>query len=248
MTHTYKPDIVELESPCFMGFEHEFHHEKDGVGLNAEDDFLLSLCFCDHCMQRGIAAGVPMLDAKGDVLRLIEGLCEREVPEKQFDRFPQDGIDAFSEYPALHAFLKWRSEPVTSLIAEIRKQADPASQIWLIDLKDGWLGGVDLKAVGAICDGAILCCYFMPPEQVADLMKQGRDALGPDKYLGAGFRVFYPEIQSADALSERSRAAIEAGADGINYYNYGLIPQKRLDWIAQAVNYSATTSNDKNKA
>jgi hypothetical protein len=105
----------------------------------------------------------------------------------------------------------------------------------LIDLKDGWLGGVDLEAVGRICDGAILCCYDMSPEDGAAVMHSGRAALGPDKYLGAGFRVFYPEMQSGSDLAARARAAIEAGAGGINFYNYGLIPAKRLDWVRQAV-------------
>jgi hypothetical protein len=73
----------------------------------------------------------------------------------------------------------------------------------------------------------------MPPEQVSDLMKAGRAALGPDKYLGAGYRVFYPEVHSGDELAARAKAAIEAGADGINFYNYGLIPEKRLDWVRQ---------------
>ena len=41
-----------------MGFAHEFHHEKDGVGLTAEDDFALSLCFCDSCIARAAKAGV----------------------------------------------------------------------------------------------------------------------------------------------------------------------------------------------
>ncbi|TIQ22565.1 MAG: hypothetical protein E5X54_35460, partial [Mesorhizobium sp.] len=36
VTHTYKPDRIELESPAFMGFAHEYHHEKDGVGLTPE--------------------------------------------------------------------------------------------------------------------------------------------------------------------------------------------------------------------
>ena len=94
---------------------------------------------------------------------------------------------------------------------------------------------MDLKAAGALCDGAILCCYFMEPDAIDALMRQGRAALGPDKYLGAGFRVFYPEVQSADELAARARAAVAAGADGINFYNYGLIPQKRLDWVRKAV-------------
>lgn len=234
ITTNYKPDMLELESPNFMGFAHEHHHEKDGVGLNAEDDFLLSLCFCDHCATRAAKAGVPVDGARNKVKRFIAELCDRAVPEKQFPDFPEAGIDSFSAYPDLHAFLVWRSEPVTSLIGEIKAAADPASRIVLIDLKDGWLGGVDLEAVGQLCDGAILCCYDMTPEATAAVIRAGRAALGPEKFLGLGLRVFYPEVPGPTILKDRVRAAIAAGANGVNFYNYGLIPEKRLDWVRVA--------------
>ncbi|MDR3373333.1 MAG: hypothetical protein P4L98_06340 [Ancalomicrobiaceae bacterium] len=235
VTTHYKPDRIELESPNFMGFAHEFHHEKDGVGLSAEDDFLMSLCFCDHCTTRAKRAGVDAEAARATVRGFIAEMCERETPVRRFPDFPEAGIDTFRDFSALHDYLVWRSEPVTSLIAEIRAAADPASRIVLIDLKDGWLGGVDLAAVGKVCDGAILCCYGMPPKEVSDLIAAGRKALGPDKYLGAGYRVFYPEVPSAADLAARAAAAAAAGADGINFYNYGLIPEKRLDWVRRAV-------------
>ena len=235
VTTHYKPDMLELESPNFMGFAHEFHHEKDGVGLNAEDDFLLSLCFCDHCMARAGKAGVNADAARRMVAGFIAEMCEREIPEKQFPDFPSAGIDVFKAWRDLHAYLQWRTEPVTSLIKEIRDQADPATKIVLIDLKDGWLGGVDLEAVGKLCDGAILCCYDMQPDAVAEVIKNGRKALGSDKYLGFGCRLFYPEITSGADLAARTKAAIEAGADGINFYNYGLVPAKRLDWVRAAL-------------
>ena len=236
ITTNYQPDMLELESPNFMGFAHEYHHEKDGVGLTAEDDFLLSLCFCDHCTARAEKAGVPVEGARKTVARFIAELCERAVPEKQFPDFPEAGINAFRAHPDLHAFLAWRSEPVTSLIGEIKAAADPASRIVLIDLKDGWLGGVDLAAVGKLCDGAILCCYDMTPEAIADVMCTGRALLGPEKFLGLGLRVFYPEVDGPAILTSRAKAAVEAGADGVNFYNYGLIPAKRLDWVREAVN------------
>ena len=34
----------------------------------------------------------------------------------------------------------------------------------------------------------------MAPEKVGELAAAGRAALGPDKFLGTGFRVFYPEV------------------------------------------------------
>jgi hypothetical protein len=235
ITVNYKPDMLELESPNFMGYAHEHHHEKDGVGLNAEDDFLLSLCFCDHCTARAQKAGVPVEAARKTVARFIAETCERAVPEKQFTAFPEAGIDAFRAYPELHAFLAWRMEPVTSLIGEIKAAADPATRIVLIDLKDAWLGGVDLDAVGKLCDGAILCCYDMTPEAVGEVIRTGRAILGPDKFLGLGLRVFYPEVDGPDILTARVKNAVEAGVDGVNFYNYGLIPAKRLDWVGETV-------------
>ncbi len=230
----YRPDMIELESPNFMGFAHEYHHEKDGVGLNAEDDFLLSLCFCDHCMARAGAAGVNAKGARETVGRFIAEMCAREIPEQQFPDFPEAGLDAFSAHEDLRAYLAWRSEPVTSLIAEIREAAHPETKVVLIDLADGWLGGVELEEAAGACDGVILCCYCMEPQAVSALFEKARGIVGPEKFLGVGLRVFYPEMENGDDLAERAQAAIAAGADGVNFYNYGLIPEKRLDWVRTA--------------
>jgi hypothetical protein len=231
----YKPDRIELESPCFMGFAHEYHHEKDGVGLTPEDDFLLSLCFCRSCIGRARKAGVDGEAARATVRGWIVETCERPIPAARWPDFPAAGLDVFRPHPEVHAYLRWRFEPVTSLIAEIRAEADPAVKVVLIDLKDGWLGGCDTVATAAVCDGLILCAYDMQPDQVSELIRYGRQAVGPDKFVGTGLRVFYPEVPGPEALAARTGAAVEAGADGINYYNYGLIPAARLDWVQAAV-------------
>ena len=55
------------------------------------------------------------------------------------------------------------------------------------------------------------------------------------KLLGLGLRVFYPEVDGPDILAARVKNAVEAGVDGVNFYNYGLIPARRLDWVGEAV-------------
>ena len=55
--------------------------------------------------------------------------------------------------------------------------------------------------------------------------------LGPEKFLGTGYRLFYPEMRSAADVSTRIERALSEGADGFNMYNYGLVPAARLDWI-----------------
>ena len=69
----------------------------------------------------------------------------------------------------------------------------------------------------------------------AEVIRGGRAALGPEKFLCAGFRLFNGEVGGADGLTARVNACVEAGAEGLNFYNYGLIPAKRLDWIRAAV-------------
>ncbi|TIL36320.1 hypothetical protein [Mesorhizobium sp.] len=235
VTHTYKPDRIELESPSFMGFAHEYHHEKDGVGLTPEDNFLLSLCFCPSCLARATRAGIEGQAARELVKQLIAEACERAVPERRFPEFPASGLDTFLPWPQLHAYLSSRFEPVTSLVAELREVADPATNVLIIDLKDGWLGGCDLAALGRVCNGAILCAYDMQAGDVRGLMAAGRSALGAEKFLGAGYRLFYPEMAGPEILSAKVKPALAPDVDGINFYNYGLVPAARLDWLRAAV-------------
>ena len=234
LTARYKPDIVELETIGFMGFAHEYHHEKDGVGLTAEDDFLLSLCFCESCLARSSAAGVDGAAAQRTVRRWIVDACERPVPAPRWPDFARRGIGVFRGHPEVATYVAWRFEPVTSLAAEIRARADPASRIHVLDIDDGWLSGCHLADLAAATDGATLCVYARPPEAVADGVARARAAVPADRGLRAGLRLFHPEVASADDVVARARAAVRAGADGINFYNYGLVPAARLDWVRAA--------------
>ncbi|AZO12595.1 MULTISPECIES: hypothetical protein [unclassified Mesorhizobium] len=235
ISHSYRPNRIELESPSFMGFAHEYHHEKDGVGLTPEEDFLLSLCFCPSCLERAAKAGANGEAARKLVRQWIAETCERAVPERRFPDFPAGGLDLFRPWPELHAYLLWRFEPVTSLVAELREATHPATKVVIIDLKEGWLGGCDLAALGKVCDGAILCAYDMQADGVAELMAAGRAALGAEKFLGTGYRLFYPEMPGPEVLAAKVKPARTPGADGINFYNYGLVPAARLDWVKAAV-------------
>lgn len=234
ISQNYRPDMIELETPSFMGFTHGYHHEKDGVGLTPEEDFFLSLCFCDHCVKRASADGVNAEAARRWVAERIVEALDRERPERTFESFPEKGIDAFSEIAALHAFLLWRETVVTSLVAEIRGEAQPDTKVVTVSDASTWYAGLDLPRVAEACNGLLLCLYGASVETVAGIADM-RTTIGPDKFLGAGFRLFHPELSGPDELAEVSRTAIAAGADGLNYYNYGLVPAKRLQWIATAL-------------
>ncbi|GAB2175530.1 hypothetical protein DLREEDagr8_10880 [Dongia sp. agr-C8] len=234
LTTRYRPDIVQLETPGFMGYAHEFHHEKDGVGLTAEDDFLMSLCFCDACIAGAAKSGVDAGAAHKTVQRWIVEASERAVPAPRWPDFVTRGPDVFRDQPELEAFVRWRFEPVTSLIAAIRDEADPRVPIDVIDINDGWRSGSDLAALGKISEGVVFCAYDRSPEALEADTAKVRALLGGDVKLGVGMRLFHPEMRSAEDIAARSLAAIRAGAGEIDYYNYGLVPAARLDWVRAA--------------
>lgn len=234
VTHGYRPDAVQLESPGFMGFAHEFHHEKDGVGLTAEDDFLLSLCFCDACLSRAARDGVDGAAARRTVRAWIVEACERAVPAPRWPDFVSRGPSVFSAYPEVEAYVRWRFEPVTSLVAEIRQAAHPGCRVHVLDIGNGWLCGCDLAALARATDGVVMCVYDRGVAAVAADLAATRAAIGADRFLGTGMRVFYPEMQGPEDLAGRAKAAASAGVAEINFYNYGLVPAARLDWVRAA--------------
>jgi hypothetical protein len=234
LTTHYRPDIVQLETPGFMGYAHEFHHEKDGVGLTPEDDFLMSLCFCGACTLRATAAGIDVEAARQTVQHWITEAAERAVPVPRWPGFVRRGPDLFRDHPEVEAFVRWRFEPVTSLVSAICDAAHPASRIDVIDINDGWRSGSDLAALGRICDGVVFCAYDRAPPAVETDSAQVRAVLGEQTKLGVGMRLFYPEMRAAEDIVAQSLAALWAGATEINYYNYGLVPAARLDWVRAA--------------
>jgi hypothetical protein len=233
----YAPDRIELESPDFMGFSHGFHHEKDGLPVQPEDDFLLGVCFCAYCMSRAAAAGVDAEGARARVVAILEAAFAREMPERVFPAFPAEGTCAFAGEGALYDYLRWRTEPVTSLVAEARAAAHGASggrtRVLLIDAAGSWWGGVDIAAATKGVDGVLYCAYFQRAGEVGAALAPVRAALGPGQSLVVGYQLFHPNVADKADLVARVAAAGEVA--GLNFYNLGLVPPVRLGWIAAAL-------------
>jgi hypothetical protein len=233
----YQPDRIELESPDFMGFSHGYHHEKDGLPLQPEEDFLLGVCFCAHCLARAQAAGVDGVAARNRVQAVLEAAFARELPMRIFPDFPAAGIGAFAGEGALWDYLRWRSEPVTSLVAEARAVARAASggrtRVMLIDFAGSWWGGVDIAQAAKGVDGVLYCAYVQKADEVAVALAPVRAAMAAGQDLVVGFQLFHPNV--ADKADLVARVAAAGGVQGLNFYCLGLVPPPRLGWIAAAI-------------
>lgn len=239
LTRRYRPDGVELETPGFMGFVHGHHHEKDGVGLTAEDDVLLSLCFCPACLARARAAGVDGESARAVVRNWLAESFTRAEPHARWESIRADGASVWADVSAVHDYVRWRNEPVTSLVADIRAAMHPDTRLDVIISDAGWTQGMDPTALGAVCDGLVLCAYDRTPAQVGATVQRMVAEAGRCQ-INAGLRVFMPEQSSRADFIARVAAAAANGAAGMNFYNYGLIPAARLDWIGEALRAQCT--------
>ena len=236
MTERYPLDSIELETPNFMEFVHGYHHEKDGVGLQPEDDFLLSLDFSDACLAAARKAGVDGEAARKTVRRLIEERCEQAFFEPRWPDFIARGPAVFAdEHPEIHDYVVWRHQPVTSLVEEIRAAVPARTEVFFIDIDGGWRFGCDLTAISRACDGVVLCRYDKKAPDLAPLVKATAGAIQPGQHLSVGLQVFTPNLSGPEDLAERVTAARQAGATAFNFYNYGLIPRARLDWVSKAL-------------
>jgi hypothetical protein len=223
IAETFAPDRIEIESPDYMGFSHGYHHEKDGLPLSAQDDFLLGLCFCPHCMTAATQAGIPATKARQIAADLLDCAFSRELPAPEPAPIP----------PELRAYLNWRSIPVTTLIAELRDVVPSHTRLFLIDAEGTQANGIDLPAIIPHLDGILHCAYHTPRDRIAPLMAATRTLLGPARTLIAGFQLFHPAVTDRADLAHRV-AQTRPHADGLNFYCLGLVPPARLDWIRTA--------------
>jgi hypothetical protein len=237
LTAGYAVAAVELEGMNFAGTLDANRHVTDGIGLTPEDDLLLSVCFCPACLARAAGAGVDGEAARVTVRRLVEESAARALPAPRWPDLPVRGPDAFAEYSALHDYLLWRCEPVTSLVEEVRAAANPAVPVRFIAARDGWRFGDDLAAIARVCDGIVLCAYDAAAAQVWRDVDGAMKAAG-GKPVFVGLRLFFPELDGAGKLAGKVAAASEAGVAGFVFCDYGLVPAARLDWVRAALERS----------
>jgi hypothetical protein len=241
LTTGYGVSAVELDGLTFVPPPLAQYPGSDGIGLTAEDHLLLSICFCPACLARAASAGVNGQDARAAVRRLVEEASARVLPSSRWPDLSALGPAAIAEQPALRDYLLWRVEPIASLIQEIRAAANPGVQVRCVVVKDGWRCGEDLAAIARVCDGVVLRIHETVATQVwRDVDRVLKATAG--KPVFAALRLFFPELDGAARLAGKVGAAAEAGAAGLVFSDYGLVPAARLDWVRAALERNGLTA------
>jgi hypothetical protein len=247
----YDVASIMAESLHFHVLEHGYHHERYFIELGARARYLLGLCFCEHCLTRARADGV---DGEG-VRAVVRGELERAFADRA--AIVEGELDAGSLLEIadgeLAAYLRVRASTVTSLAAETAEVARAAGRRFVFMDPSGavkgyatgrpsggpaadisWRLGVDLEALGRVCDGFAVLAYAADVERVRLDLEAYSQALG-GLPVSVCLRPSPPDCEDVENLAAKIALARELGVDGVHFYHYGFVRLEALDMIRAAI-------------
>jgi hypothetical protein len=224
-------DRIELESfDYFYGTGFGWHHDKFHTRLGKLGEFLFGLCFCSHCTQRAEEQGVDVDEARQTVRETVDDIAE--------GKFPHDVDIAgwLSAHPSVASYIDVRSDALTELYRELADAVNSAElgcYIGFFGVEDTWMHGYDLNELSDVLDYFTVIAYESSPEAAKKRFRIAQQFT--DAPLHAGVLPGHPAVYDESTLVGIVSALDDVGAERISFYNYGLLPEKNLDWIKSAI-------------
>jgi hypothetical protein len=219
---------IELESLYFDGFGHFHGHEKVGVELGNVGRFLLSLCFCPSCSRRAEDSGVDIAGLRGRVRSTVAQILQQGAP------LALHADDLLAEDDDLRALLALREGIVTSLAHEVKEAAGDKFLVAMV-MGDPRVTGANGKALAELADALEVLCYTAQTDVLEQAVSQATTQYCAADDLIVGLSAFVPHTPSKGVLTANVRRALDMGVRGFSFYNYGIMPERNLDWVASAV-------------
>jgi len=240
-------DVI-AECLNFQPFPHGHHHERSFSPIGPGEEILHSLCFCSWCEAAGDAAGIPMSELRDRVRGYIDRAFEREQPPLE----PTVSALAAAVGADVVRLIDLRCQVVADLTARVAAAVhDNGQKFSYMDLigsvlsydhgvptgppaaEQSWRIGIDIERVSRVSDSVTVLAYS------ADVRRLESDVASYVPHLnGRPLRVIlrpgYPDTTSEEHLAEKVQACGVAGADQVDFYNYGMYTQTVLERIPRS--------------
>ncbi len=225
----YRPDFIFVESPGYLSYDYGWSNPKIQTPIAPRSGFLLSLCFCEHCIAAAERVGLNAARLKERVAAQLR----QELPELPLEPppLPDEAWQQAAFDGELARFLAVRADVAASafeaIASECRRHGVRVfGSVPLTETEDG-----AVSRVQALLDRGL--SGVPGPGASTEPVARRKRALRPGADLIAhGHPGQYP---SREAFVERMLACRDAGADGFGCYNYGLVRPEHLRWVAAAV-------------
>jgi hypothetical protein len=240
-------DVI-AEALSGQTFAHGHHHERSFTPIGAGDEAILALCFCPHCESAANEAGI-------DVERLSAAARVR-VQRAYGGAAPLPAtIPALAESLGddLPGYLRVQQAAVTALAERVGATVRGNGQrLSFMDLtgavlgygdgapsgapaaEQAWRLRIDPGEVALHADSYSILGYVSDPERLAVDVASYRELIGATP-LRVILRPGFPDTGSGEVLQAKVDAAMAAGADQVDFYNYGMYDDAVLSRIPAAL-------------
>ncbi len=243
-------DELFVESVAFLLSGHGHPHELWAVRNDPATRYLISLCFCQACLEAGRARGLD-----GEALRnwTATELARTWNSPLSLLRDPDPGDELsglFLSRPELFAWSQMRCDIVRDLIEELaslaRSQGSRLSAglgVWARPAPLGWMEGVEPRRLAMVADSLVAMPYYPSVQAVARDLDHYLAHIGPEKLQMA--QTIWPSHHgSSEVLLAKVGAASRAGVSSFGLYNLAMAPAPVLDWVRDVAALLGTSSAD----
>lgn len=223
---------IELETfDYFYGTGFGWHHDKYHVDLGTLGEFLFGLCFCEECRDQATDRGIDIDRARASARDGIDGVIDGELSPKT------SPAGWLRSHPELTAYVEARTETLADLYESLRSTVDGDVELGryagFFEVEDEWMHGADLDALATHLDFYTVIAYESTRREIVQQVRTA-DQLTPDVPLHAGILPGHPAIDDSKTVTEAVNGLADAGVERVSFYNYGLLPERNLDWIGTA--------------
>jgi hypothetical protein len=245
------------ETIIHMPYDHGYHHERTMLPLTGTHRYMMSLCFCPHCMAAGRAGGVDMERLRKFVVDEMTHFFNDEHTLLDDTPLDKDKIGALFG-GLIGQYMEVRARVVTSLMTQIVEAVKRVRDIpvTFMDMSGGlrgagsgmsvvgktptsparaWQDGVDFAALSKVADAMSILGYTHDLRQLeADL--SAYRALLPNGYpISVAMRPMPPDSASAQDVANLIRVIMGAKPEWLEFYHYAMMKLSSLDWIKQGL-------------
>jgi hypothetical protein len=231
-------DTLDLETIGYLGYYHGYHHEVTAVPAGPLEHFLLSLCFCNACVEAGTRAGIPMETLRQE-LRAV--LLEKVRCDDACTR-PPDNMEQLATLLALseplQRLVRLRLDTVSSLIRQIRGAVGSVklsafTSSFVGSPSNIWMEGLSIPALRELVDGFHLLAYTSDTDRVNDDLVFCRAQVMDPARLNLTLNLGLPVTPALGHAMAKIEFAWRQGVRRFSFFNYGFLGAARLGWLRE---------------
>lgn len=231
-------DEVFVESLSYLLWGHGHPHELWAVRLDPVARYLLSLCFCSHCITLAGEAGTRL---RPWVVEFLHTRWNDPISVVRDAGDAEELTALLTGSEDLATYTSMRLGVVAALSQRIVDTAHAGDTelvltgaVWGRPASLNWTEGIDPGRIAAIADVFTMQAYHATLGEVAAELDVVRGLVGNRPARLRLAQTLWPDHHaSVDVLLAKVDAAVTLGVEAIDLYNYGMAPAPMIGWIGE---------------